>query len=302
MTTSPKIRSFYRSSFAPLRDALGKRRTPAGLYAGVVLLFFLPCLFPPVSLAGTGDWSFLPAEPLFEPLIGDLREPHEGLVAQTNQTRYEGAIGETIEILQWHPGDGTHWGWGISGASYIELDSVGNFVYPERISDWYLGTYFSQSSGALSHRLEYLHVSSHLGDELFSEVQRFVYTRESFRFTTSYEPDPSFRLYGGVGYYPHMAPEDNRFFAHAGTEIYSGFFPMPGGTSGRGYFTYDAKWKGEAGGVLDQTFEAGVQWKWKKDSHQAVRLAVLYYNGNSEYGQFYRQSDNHWGLGAFFDP
>jgi hypothetical protein len=245
---------------------------------------------------------FMPDEPLYNSLIGDPREPQCAIIAQTSQSRYEGLIGKTIELLQWTPKDGPDWGWGIEGASFIELDSLGGGVFPERVSDWYLGMYFSESEGDLSNRLEYIHVSSHLGDELFDTVQRFIYTRESFRFTSSYTPVDNLRLYAGVGYWGHMAPADKPFFIHCGTELYTDPFHFIAGTFGRGYFTCDLKFKDEAGGVVDQAYQFGLKWTWKKDSHQAIRMAVLYDNGNSEYGQFYRQQDNRWGLGIYFDP
>jgi hypothetical protein len=221
-----------------------------------------------------------------------------------DQARYEGSIGKCIELLQWIPGDGTQWGWGIEGDSFIELDSLGGGVFPERVSDWYLGTYFSEKTGDLSHRLEYLHVSSHLGDELFWEYARIIYTRESFRYTLSYYPIADrLRLYGGMGYYPHMAPDDNRLFAHLGAEFYfTPCQPFLFGTAARGYFTYDLKVKGEEGGVANQQFEVGLQWKAKPESNSAARMALIYYNGNSEYGQFYLTQDKHWSLGIFFDP
>lgn len=247
---------------------------------------------------------FLPADNVFNGLIGDPREPQNGLVARLDQNRFEGSIGKFIELLQWVPGDASHWGWGIEGASFLILDSLGNNVYPLRDSDWYLGTYFSEKTGDLSHRLEYLHVSSHLGDELFLDETRIIYTRESFRYTLSYYPMADrLRLYGGMGYYPHMDPDDNRLFAHLGAEVYfTPCQPFLFGTAARGYFTYDLKVKGEAGGVANQQFELGLQWKGKPDSTSAARMALIYYNGNSEYGQFYLAQDNHWSLGIFFDP
>jgi hypothetical protein len=32
-----------------------------------------------------------------------------------------------------------------------------------------------------------------------------------------------------------------------------------------------------------------------------VRLALIYYDGHSDYGQFYQTYDTHWALGVFFD-
>ncbi len=257
----------------------------------------------PTVVAGESNLFFLPAETTFDNIIGDPREPQNSLIAQVDQPRFEGSIGKFIELLQWSPGDRTQWGWGIDGDSFIELDSLGDGVFPERASDWYLGTYFSEKTGDLSHRLEYLHVSSHLGDELFNQVDRIIYSRESFRYLLSYYPiKDSIRLYGGLGYYSHISIPDNRFFAHLGAEFYSSPTPFLFGTIVQGYFTYDGKVKGEAGGVLNQQFELGLQWKDKPDSRGAIRMAVTYFNGNSEYGQFYLMSDDHWSMGVFFDP
>ncbi len=271
-----------------------------------------------VVFAGEEHLDFLPNQLVFASLIGDPREPHYGAVIQDGPNSYEGAIGSSIELLQWHPADESRWGMGIMGAGYIGLGNAdytsyplrvvqknGYLIYnafPERVSDYQLGVYFSQSSGLVSHRLEYVHFSSHLGDELFDYVQRFIYTRESFRFTTSFQPSENFRFYAGVGYWGHIDPVEKPFFIHWGTELYTDSFGFIGGTAGRGYFAYDIKIKDEAGGVVNHSFQWGLQWKWKKETSPAIRLAVLYYNGNSEYGQFYRLNDNHWGLGIYFDP
>ncbi len=248
----------------------------------------------------TPQWVLLPSQLVFRPLIADPREIHDSVSANGAWDTYEGDIGDIIELLQWRPLDGSRWAWGIEGASDIQLDGLGNGVFPERVSDWYLGTYFSESLGAFSHRLEYLHVSSHLGDSLFPDP-RIIFTRESFRWTTSFDPSRQFRVYAGAGYYPHMAPDDQRFYAHWGAELYSEDWPLRG-TVVRGYLGYDGKYLREAGGVLDQNFELGVQWKWTQDSTRAIRVAVSYYAGNSDFGQFYRQSDNHWAWGVYFDP
>ncbi|HEY5039080.1 MAG TPA: DUF1207 domain-containing protein, partial [bacterium] len=241
------------------------------------------------------------------------REAQSYLIAQLNSDRFDGSIAATLEFLQLIQKDGTRWGWGVEGDTFIEVESPGYssnslvsndyfLIFPEKVSDWYLGTYFSESSGDFSNRFEYVHVSSHLGDGVFTTTQGFVYTRESLRFTTSFHPSDQFRLYAGVGYYPHIDPEEPRFFFHVGTELYTDSFSFIFGTLGCGYFTYDLKALQEAGGVLNQNFEVGFQWKWKKESHQAMRLAIVYYNGNNVYGQFYQQKDEHWSFGLFFDP
>ncbi len=290
---------------------MGKGGVKTTLKRGLFLFIFL---FQPYSLwAGENSLLLLPQEPIFDHLIGDSREAQSSAVAQLKTMRFDGSIAATLEFLQWVPGDKTRWGWGVEGDTFIELewqplspDSLQTYNYfldfPEKVSDWYLGTYLSESSGDFSNRVEYLHDNSHLGDGFFNTLQGAVYTRESFRYTASFRPSDQFRLYAGAGYYFHSVPDEPPFFLHLGTEIYTGSFPFVGGALGRGYFTYDLKAKQEAGGVLNQNFAIGFQWRWKKDSRQSIRLGLLYYTGNNEYGQFYLQNDNHWSVGLFFDP
>ncbi len=268
--------------------------------------------------AQESPWVFLPTVPVFEPLLGDPREVQNGINFRTGRFNFEGSVGSTLEFLQWRPTGSTRWGWGILGEGFVSLNTAsqndypnravtcdGNLIYdefPEIANDWYFGMYFSESSGYFSNRFDYTHVSSHLGDELFNYVKSFIYTRESFRFTSSYQPSERFRLYAGLGYYPHMSPDGKRLFAHAGTECYTAFFPFILATTGRGYFTYDVKAKQEAGGVVNQEFQLGFQWKWNRKTQEVLHLGILYFNGNSEYGQFYLQNDNHWSFFIYFDP
>jgi hypothetical protein len=279
----------------------------------VYCLFFLFCLFPLSAIAQDDRLLFLPPYPVFERLIGDPREPQSYLAAQLNRSRFDGSIAAPIEFLQWTSNDAAKWGWGIETDTFIEVESPGYgpysltsldyfLIFPARVSDWYLGSYFSETSGDFSNRLEYLHVSSQLGDGFFSSIQGFVYTRESLRFTTSFRPSDHFRFYAGVGYYTRLIPEGPPFFAHTGAEFYGPHFDFIFGTRGCGYFTYDLQVSQDLGGVLSQNFSVGFQWKWKNETHQAIRLAILYYDGQGEYGQFYRQNDDHWSLGLFFDP
>lgn len=255
----------------------------------------------PFAAQAQDSLAFLPGTKVFAPLIADPREIHSSVSSNGAWDTFEGDIGDTIELLQWLPKDKTSWAWGIEAASDIQLNALGNGVFPERVSDWYLGTYFSESAGDVSHRLEYLHVSSHLGDSLFTVEPRIIFTRESFRWTTAWQVSPTFRVYGGLGYYPHMAPDDKRFYAHWGGEVYTDNWPVIGILS-RGYFGYDGKFLTEAGGVFDQNFQLGVQFRAHPDSTRSIRLAVSYYNGNSLFGQFYQRGDNHWEWGVYFDP
>ena len=248
------------------------------------------------------EWVFLPDRPLFRLLAADPREPHLSATAYLNTNQWEGAIGQSFEFLRYQSEGAGEWGWGLLASAFTWLDENGA-TFPMRDSDWHVGTYISQRpvGSPLSFRLEYLHVSSHLGDALSAQQARIIYTRESFRMTGSYEILPEWRFYAGGGYYGHIAPAELPWFFHAGTEIYSQPFLFLD-TNLRFYAGYDLKIKQEAGGVTNHALQAGFQWKPKDGKEQAVRLALTYFNGNAEWGQFYQQKDEHLGLGLFFDP
>jgi len=247
------------------------------------------------------EWVFLPPAPLFKTLIGAPREPITGITAYGNQTRYEGAVGATFEFLRYTPSDQTQWGWGVFGDGFILLDEDGA-TFPMRDGDWHAGMYLSEASGSFSHRLEFLHQSSHLGDSLQGIQVPIFFSRENINFTSSFQPFEELRLYANIGDWENIFPRgEDPFFCSAGTELYSPATDLAG-TFLRAYLTADFQWKGEAGGSLNKNFELGFQWKFKKEESRDVRLALVYYNGHSDFGQFYQQPDEHWGIGFYFDP
>ncbi len=265
-------------------------------------LIILVCLVPSRVFA-EGEWSFLPPSTLFKPLIGDPREPLTGIIAYLDQARYEGQIGSTVELLRYDPGDQTQWGWGCFGSGYILLDQNGA-TFPMLDGDWYFGSYFSEKSGPFSIRLEGLHVSSHLGDSLqgikiplYYLPTAVPYSRENLNVTFSIQPSESCRFYAGMGAWD-STPVDP-FFASFGSEFYSPDWPI-GGTSMRAYSTFSLQWKGDVG-VWEKEIQLGLQWKTDNGSGRALRTALVFYSGDSQFGQFYDQFDEHLALATYFD-
>jgi hypothetical protein len=266
---------------------------------GVVLIFVFS--FPVLAQTSQDSWSFLPAEPLFAPIIADPREPHTSITAYGNKNDFEGAVGTMVELVRYKPMDDTEWGWGLFGAGYILLSENGA-TFPMQAGDWYAGTYVSEKSGPFSFRLEFEHQSAHLGDAFDgTTITPIFYSRENFNLTSSYDAAPWLRFYANLGFWENIAPPDKLFFASLGTEIYSPTFSFLGAAL-RGYGTYNLKHKEEAGGVNNQTIQMGLQLKAHEGDRASVRLALVYYNGNAEFGQFYLQHDEHWGTAVYFDP
>jgi hypothetical protein len=275
-----------------------------------LFLLLILCSLPIPLWAGSADWSFLPGSSVFKPLIGDPREPITGLVAYLDQLRYEGQVGGTLEMVRYGPSDDTQYGWGLFALGDILLGEDGA-TFPMLDGDFYIGTYFSGSFGNFSVRIEALHESTHLGDSLQGlQTPLFysgggygspTYTRENGNFTLSFQPSESFRVYGGAGMWDLALLQgvSDPLFAAFGTEIYSPYWSIDS-SSMRGYLTGSLQWKGDQN-VWDTEVQLGLQWKASRAADRALRIAILYYSGDSQVGQFYNVSDNHLALATFFD-
>jgi hypothetical protein len=70
----------------------------------------------------------------------------------------------------------------------------------------------------------------------------------------------------------------------------------------RVYGTYHFKYEAQAGSTFNHALQLGLQWFQDSEQGRSMRLAVDYYEGHSEFGEFYKQYDQHMGIGVFFDP
>ncbi len=265
-----------------------------------VFLSLLIVLSRPGSLfAESNTWSLLPVTPLFTPMVADPREPQIALLGYTNQSRYEGVLGSFVELLRYQPENGPQWGWGIFGSGYILLDEDGA-TFPMRGGDWYAGMYLSGKLDQFSGRLEFEHESSHLGDSLQGIQDPVFISRENFNLALSYADPGLYRLYTRIGYWENMAPVGDPFFCSFGGELYSPSFGSEQ-TDIRAYTSLDLTYKGETPNTFNKTWQLGLRAGLKPQGGRALRLALIYYDGHSEYGQFYQDYDTHWALGVFFD-
>ena len=239
------------------------------------------------------DWSFLPATPIFKPTIGDPREYLTGITGYLDQVQYVGQLGEYFEFVRYSPEEATQFGWGLFASGLILLGEDGA-TFPMLDGDFYIGTYFSGSFGDFSIRLEALHESTHLGDS-FQTIQNG--TLQSFQTPLFYNPTVTYtRENANVTF--SFQPTDDPIFASFGTEVYSPFWSIDNSAM-RGYLTGSLQWKGDQN-VLETEVQLGLQWKTSKSSNRAIRMAILYYTGDSQFGQFYNVPDSHWGLATFF--
>jgi hypothetical protein len=283
---------------------------------------FLGGLIP--ARAQENVWEFMPSVSLFRPLLADPREAHLGFVRTTSHGRWEVSLGQVLDIVQ-SPTDrqapllgrpfyseSRRWAWGLITGAFARLDQQ-DASFLMRDNDWMLGTYFSTMKAIQSKsdpglyliyaaRLEYTHVSSHLGDSLIGERPRLVYSRESVRGLFSVEATARGRIYLGLGAIAHSIPQEPSFFTQAGVELFGPerkalLRPV------RPFLAYDLKYKREAGRGFNQSLRLGLQWRRSPDRDStSFRFHLGYDRGRSDWGQFYRDWEERWSVGLSFDP
>jgi hypothetical protein len=294
------IQSFNQNSREWMRFLQPFHFVPSWVHCIVSIGLCLFILFPRESKADEEKWIFLASAPLFQPLVGDLKEPNTSLIAYTNESRFEGDVGATAEIVRYLASDKSQWATGIFGTGTVLFDETGD-IYPMRVGNWFVGIYLSESYGSFSNRFEYEHESSHLGDSLQGVQAPIIYNGENINFSDSFKPWEDIRIAAQIGFWVNGLPADKNFYEALEGEFYTPGF-MLGGSYTRFYTTAHLEWKDEAGGILDTTLQLGVQFKFKKEETRDLRVALIYYDGNSEFGQFYLNHDEHVGIGVYFDP
>lgn len=264
-------------------------------------LIFILLLIPVLSFSAEKSWEFLPSRTLFSPLIADPREPQTAFVFLVDEGQLAGAVGRSFDLFQWKLSRRRgNLSWGLTGAAFALLD-YGGGSFPMLANDWQFGTYLSHSKKKFSQRLEFTHISAHLGDSLSDERNRFVYSREFMRWILSYEQNDFLRFYGGGGFSVHTIPDEDTLFFQGGTEFFSPSIDFLSDLL-RLYVAYDLKYKKEAGGVFNNSLQFGIQLlPHNKKTRNAIRLGISYFNGNDEFGQFFREKETHWGFGIYFD-
>ncbi|HXL72580.1 MAG TPA: DUF1207 domain-containing protein, partial [bacterium] len=257
----------------------------------------------------SGPVLFSPTSPLFAPLIGDPREPSIGMTSYINERGFEGSLGGTLDLLRWKSSADMEWGLGISAGLWTltqnpDLSSL-------LADDWFTGLYISEKTGPFSFRFEFQDQKSNLGDALSDDEQPFYpynpahpdsslyyFTRNNEDLTISLDALTGLRLYVGGGcpaFWEDFDPTESQIFLFSGFEAYSNYFPFLG-VSCRGYGTYHFKYEDQAGGTYNNAVQLGLQWKLDIQQRRSLRLAMIYYEGHSEFGEFYEQFDQHWGI------
>ncbi|HSL72703.1 MAG TPA: DUF1207 domain-containing protein [Longimicrobiales bacterium] len=167
-------------------------------------------------------------------------------------------------------------------------------------ADYLVGLPVTFRTGGFTTRLRLYHQSSHLGDEfiLSRQPQRINFSFESIELVLSQEVGPV-RVYAGGEHFFRSRPiELVARLAHGGIELRPGSFG-----AGRLVAAVDVKAVDLDGWDWSTSVRAGVEIaRVPSPGHPPRVLSLLgeFYDGASQYGQFYRDNIRFYGLGIHF--
>ena len=223
------------------------------------------------------------------------------MVSYTSEKGFEGSLGGTLEFLRWKSAADMEWGWGIFTGLWTLSDSPA--LTTLRVVDWFSGTYLSEKTGPFSLRFDLVNQTSSLGDALYQNPPA-LFNRELFKLTVSLNLLPGLRLYTGGGCkwpWEDYLNNESQVLFFSGLEGTSAPFSLLGSPC-RGYLAYHFRYQDQAGGTYDHSFQGGLRLNLDQAPGGSLRLALTYNGGRSEFGEFFQQYDQHWGIGIFYDP
>ncbi|MGH9444680.1 MAG: DUF1207 domain-containing protein [Terriglobia bacterium] len=189
------------------------------------------------------------------------------------------------------------WQIGFLGGIVARFGSERTTLYL-KAADFHAGIPISFRKGKWSSRLQFYHVSSHLGAdyESLSGFQPFHYSREALQALVAYDAPHHVRIYGGptllVRTYPHVG----RWAFQAGTE----WFPQR--LSSRRWHAYladDFQTRSEVAWQTNISITPGVQWT--TSQHEPVaRFEGWFYSGQDPFGELFQQREHILGVQFVF--
>lgn len=279
-----------------------------------IATFIFMFLFTPISTfsqtfeisLGSKNLFFLPRKSpqMFPRLYADPYDTQLSLSKSLEEDRYIGRIGQTFYLLHLHP-DSTDTQrrergmyLGLTGYSWTLLDRDGN-KFPLMAVDYLIAGFMDFHYRKLAVRLKYSHISAHLGDKFFGEADASnlprIYSREfvSGYIAARWKP---ILLYGAWHWIYHRIPDVNPLNFQLGTVIDFGE-PLRKGFSP--YLAANAEWVGEFDYTANISAQIGARLFYQNG--KAYRLALNYYSGYHQFGQYYDSTAKSGTIGIYLD-
>jgi hypothetical protein len=179
----------------------------------------------------------------------------------------------------------------IEGASFLLFDL--NDRRDLLSSEFKLGLYATGRWNEIGVRFGYYHLSSHLGDDLFSKRFARTYSRDSGVLGLAYERG-GFRIYGDLAVAVLVAGRAERVEIQLGAS-YSPITLGPGSP----FFAVHTFLRQDTAFAGNAVLEAG--WQFRPEGSRMFRIGLHYHRGPSHFYQFLERADHEIGLGSWFE-
>ncbi|WP_169314877.1 DUF1207 domain-containing protein [Rubinisphaera brasiliensis] len=253
------------------------------------------------------QWTLLPTDLLWQSYLGGPREPRLGqsiVFLDGTGWLWELEAGGRAGLLRYGSGPGEElegfqldiWGAAtprLNMHQNTELDAV----------DFFVGVPLTWRRGPFQAKLEWYHVSAHLGDEFLLRPEnagfnRLDYLRDAIVLGGGYFPTPDWRVYAEADYAYNTNGGAKPWHFNFGVD-YSPCCPTPitrpqPFAAINGNLREEVNW---SGGV---NFVAGLQWRGQENDH-LFRTGLHYYAGQSLQYSFLGDYEEFIGWGMWMD-
>jgi hypothetical protein len=222
-------------------------------------------------------------------------------IPEAGNQRFNIRIGGRIGLVRFHPENDPTRGWqidvsvGFSGQFDIDssLDAIGwDGLYA-------LSATYKPSSD-LGFRFGGRHDSAHVGDEYAEKTgrERIRYTREELAIGVSWAPTKPWRIYGEGGWAYTLRNDQERWRLQTGLEYFSPSRFWSDAFSW--YSALDVNFFQERGWNPATTFQVGLVLPSGRGTLR-YRIALEYYHGRSQMGEFSFYDESYFAAGIYAD-
>ncbi len=249
---------------------------------------------------------FLPekSQEMFPRLYADPYDTQLGLVKILEEDQFIGRIGQSFYLFHLHLEDaetGTHrkgMYLGLTGYSWTLLDREQN-KFPLMAVDYLIAGFLDFHFQKVAFRVKYSHISAHLGDKFFQGSDTFilprVYSREFINIYVSRRLGPVVP-YGAIQWIYHSIPDVDPVNYQFGITLDFGEPVRPGF---RPYMSADFQIVSQFDYQINSSIQIGSRLFYQDG--KSYRLALTYYNGHHEFGQYFDQTTSYTSLGFYLD-
>jgi hypothetical protein len=261
---------------------------------------------PDQPYQGEEAWTVqcMPDGLIYHSYLAGVKEPRFASVWSDEEdfgSVWDVAIGGRLGIVRWGTSgcdrpDG--WQVDMEGAVFPRLDPIAEST-PLIACDFRAGIPLTYGCGPLHFKLEYYHISSHLGDEFMLEnpdVRRINYSRDTLSFGLGYYWTEALRLYGEIGFAPSAVGGAEPWDVQFGVDFSPPYTPRRGSpfVALNAHLREDVEFNGN--------FVAQAGWQWRRRPSGGVfRLGLQYFTGKNEQYEFYSDSESRLGYGLWCD-